>query len=257
MNEITEEIVPENTGQEVQSLSDGDEVLSEPVPESAAETETNGTNEFAQPASDEESADNAPDEPPADEPDDEYSPVLNRLDELRGDLLGKLVELEEDIHTVNVQLTAANRAVAVHEEIERNLNSELQKYKNEFYDKLASPFLMQFIGLYIDMTEELDELRTEKENAPDSEFLKAYIKSLEYYADSVRGVLTNNSVEIRTPAPGDKYDYLEHRISKTVPAEDPALRDCIASVKSSAFVYNGKVLRPAKVAVYKVSDKKI
>ena len=149
-------------------------------------------------------------------------------------------------------LSAANRAVAVHEEIERNLNNELQRYKNDFYDKLASPFLMQFIGLYIDMTEEIAELKAENEDVSGNEFLSAYIKSLEYYADSVRGVLTNNSVEIKTPAVGDKYDYLEHRISKTIPSEDPANRDCIAAVRSSAFVYNGKVLRPAKVAVYKV-----
>ena len=247
MNDFTESISPENTGQDALTFSDGDEVLAETVPEPETAPDIAGT---SQPT--EENAAESPLYVPEHEPEEEYSHVFDRLDELRGDLLGKLVELEEDIHTVNVQLTAANRAVAVHEEIERNLNNELQRYKNEFYDKLASPFLMQFIGLYIDMTEELAELRTEKETAPDNEFLKAYIKSLEYYADSVRGVLTNNSVEIHTPEPGDKYDYLEHRISKTVPAEDPALRDCIASVKSSAFVYNGKVLRPAKVAVYKV-----
>ena len=237
MNEFTEAVTPENTGQDMQQFTDGGEELAEAAPE---------TEETAsQPA--EENAE-APPEPEAAE--EEEAP--DKLGELREELLERFESLKNELRTITVQLSAANKAVAVHEEIERNLNNELQKYKNEFYDKLASPFLMQFIGLYIDMTEELGELRAESEDKPDSEFLSAYIKSLEYYADSVRGVLTNNSVEIRTPAPGDKYDYLEHRISKTVPAEDPALKDCIATVKSSAFVYNGKVLRPAKVAVYKV-----
>ena len=246
MNEFTEAITPENTGQDMQSFFDGEEELTETSPE-AAETEAT-----AAPPADGNADENAEAPPDVPEAGDETAADNDRLSELRKELLERFDGLQNVLRGIGVQLSAANRAVAVHEEIEKNLNNELQKYKNEFYDKLASPFLMQFIGLYIDMTEELDELRSESENAADNEFLSAYIKSLEYYSDSVRGVLTNNSVEIKTPAVGDKYDYLEHRISKTVPSEDPELRDCIAAVRSSAFVYNGKVLRPAKVMVYKV-----
>ena len=239
MNEFTEAMTPENTGQDMQQFFDGEEVIGEAAAETAETAAETPAEEASPPEEETEAA--AADESPADDTAGQYGELIERLDALKGDVQG-----------IYAQLSAANKAITVHEEIERNLNNELQRYKNDFYDKLASPFLMQFIGLYIDMTEELDELRADSENAPVSEYLDSYIKSLEYYADSVRGVLTNNSVEIKTPVPGDKYDYLEHRISKTVPTEDPDMRDCIASVKSSAFVYNGKVLRPAKVAVYKV-----
>lgn len=166
--------------------------------------------------------------------------------------LSYISALSSEVEELSSQVAAGNRAIAVHEQIENNLNTELQRYKNDFYDKLASPFLMQFIGLYMDITEECEELEEELEKAPDNDFLKMHLKSLRYYADSVRGALTNNGVEIKTPEPGSKYDYKEQRISKTVPADDPELRDCIASVRSSAFIYNGKILRPAKVVVYKV-----
>lgn len=242
MNEFTEALTPENTGQDTQQFSESEEL-------EKAFCETEETAENAPPQEQEE-------EPfPAEEQcaeADETPAAEEEENGLQSEIIERLEALKTDLHGISAQLSAANRAVAVHEEIERNLNNELQKYKNDFYDKLASPFLMQFIGLYIDMTEEIEELKEENEDVSANEFLSAYIKSLEYYADSVRGVLTNNSVEIKTPAVGDKYDYLEHRISKTIPSEDPAHRDCIAAVKSSAFVYNGKVLRPAKVAVYKV-----
>ena len=101
-------------------------------------------------------------------------------------------------------------------------------------------------------TEEMAEIKEEYDSSPEKEYLKTHLDSLRYYANSVRGALINSGVEIKTPDVGSSYDYKEQRISKTIPTEDEALRDCVAEVRSDAFIYNGKVLRPAKVAVYKV-----
>ena len=193
--------------------------------------------------------------PPEQAEDNDADPIAALSEQLAAqhrEQLSYISALSSEVEELSSKVTAGNRAIAVHEQIENNLNTELQKYKNDFYDKLASPFLMQFIGLYMDITEEMEELEEELTKDPDNEFLKMHLKSLGYYADSVRGALTNNGVEIKTPEPGSKYDYKEQRISKTVPADAPELRDCIASVRSSAFIYNGKILRPAKVVVYKV-----
>jgi len=168
------------------------------------------------------------------------------------ELAGLLNGLSSWVEELSAKLTAANKAITVHEEIERNLNNELQRYKNDFYDKLASPFLLQFIGLYTDMEEEIAELKAECEKDPDNKQLVTQLKSLEYYADSVQGALINNSVEIKTPAVGEKYDYREQRIVTTIITDDIGLKDKIAEVRSDAFIYNGKVLRPAKVVVYMI-----
>ena len=186
-----------------------------------------------------------PDEP--DEPD-----VLSELADRISEQSSQIAKLTELIEKLSSQVAAGNKAIAVHEEIERNLNNELQRYKNDFYDKLATPFLMQFIGLYIDLSEEMAEIKEEHDAAPEKEYLKTQLDSLGYYADSVKGALINNGVEIKTPEPGSSYDYREQRISKTIPTDDETLRDCVAEARSDAFIYNGKVLRPAKVVVYKV-----
>ncbi|MBR1382625.1 MAG: hypothetical protein IJ555_02250 [Ruminococcus sp.] len=186
---------------------------------------------------------------------EDISDEQDRLFELTQKLdeqLEKTQELSLKLDRLSSQVSNANKAIAVHEEIEKNLNNELQRYKNDFYDKLASPFLMQFIGLYIDLSDEMAEIREELENDPEKEHLKVQLDSLGYYADSVKGALINNGVEIKTPEAGSRYDYKEQRISKTIATEDESLRDCIAQARSSAFIYNGKVLRPAKVVVYKV-----
>ena len=193
-------------------------------------------------------------EPQADEtPEADEEPDFTAgLGEMINNQTSMLVSMSESIEKLSSQVAAGNRAIAVHEEIERNLNNELQRYKNDFYDKLATPFLMQFIGLYIDITEEMAEIKEEYDSSPEKEYLQTHLDSLRYYANSERGALINSGVEIKTPGVGSSYDYKEQRISKTIPTEDEVLRDCVAEVRSDAFIYNGKVLRPAKVAVYKV-----
>ncbi len=237
---------------DIQAFCDENEDTS--APEAAEVTEA------AEPVQETDQAADVP--PPEDEQPSEPAPSgesADPLDTLKAMLaqqhseqLSYISALSTEVEALSEQVAAGNRAVKVHEEIEHNLNDELQRYKNDFYDRLVTPFLMQFIGLYIDITEEMDEIRADSEAEPDSEYLKVHLKSLGYYADSVRGVLTNNGVEIKHPEPGSKYDYKEQRISKTVPADDPELRDCIASAKSDSFIFKGKVLRPAKVTVYKV-----
>ncbi|MBR1724998.1 MAG: nucleotide exchange factor GrpE [Ruminococcus sp.] len=196
----------------------------------------------------------APDVQPPEQPeeDEDLAALKEMLAQQHREQLSYISALSTEVEELSARVAAGNKAIAVHEEIEHNLNAELQRYKNDFYDKLATPFLMQFIGLYTDLCDEMAEIREEFRSDPENEQLGVQLKSLGYYADSVRGALTNNGVEIKTPEVGSRYDYKEQRISKTVPADDETLRDCIAEARSDAFIYNGKVLRPAKVVVYKV-----
>lgn len=233
MDEINETVItPEaETDEEITELADN-EISDEPAEE---QTE----------AADEAAADDDTEELCEPDPVSEIALVL-------GDQSSQIALLAERVDKLTSQVAAGNKAIAVHEEIERNLNNELQRYKNDFYDKLATPFLMQFIGLYIDISEEMTEIAQELEAEPDKSYLKTHLDSLGYYADSLKGALINSGVEIKTPEAGSRYDYKEQRISKTIPTDDETLRDCVAEVRSDTFIYNGKVLRPAKVAVYKV-----
>ena len=232
MDETNDIITPADTGEEISMTTPEKEEITEELTEDSEEPCDENT------SAEEEEPDKQ----------DEISELITVIKQQSS----QIELLSERIDKLSSQVNAANKAIAVHEEIERNLNSELQRYKNDFYDKLSTPFLMQLIGLYIDISDEISEISEEYESDPEKAFLKTQLDSLGYYADSVKGALINNGVEIKTPETGSSYDYKEQRISKTVPTDDETLRDCIAQARSDAFVYNGKVLRPAKVVVYKV-----
>ena len=164
-------------------------------------------------------------------------------------LIGGLSSWVEEL---SAKLSAANKTIAIHEETERTLNTELESYRTEFYDKLAAPLLMQFVNLYNDMREECDQLREKYCSDPSDEQLLIRVRNLEYYADALLGALVNNGVELKTPEVGSRYDYREQRIVNTVITLDPSKKDRIEAVRSDAFIYNGRVLRPAKVSVYMI-----
>ena len=164
-------------------------------------------------------------------------------------LIGGLSSWVEEL---SAKLSAANKAIAIHEENERSLNTELESYRTEFYDKLAAPLLMQFVNLYNDMSEECEQLHEKYLSDPSDEELLTRVRGLEYYTDALLGALVNNGVELKTPEIGSRYDYREQRIINTVITLDPSKKDRIEAVKSDAFIYNGKVLRPAKVSVYMI-----
>ncbi len=177
--------------------------------------------------------------------------LMIQLAEQNAALREQLGQMNEKLDKLTVQIVNTNRAVAMHETIEGNLNKELQGYKNDFYGNLAAPFLMQLISLYSEMDKEINELKAEMEASAESTGHEDVVMSLEYYRDKVLGSLTNSGVEIRIPEPGNKIDPIEQRIVRTVPCDDPEKNGIIESVKGNAYVYNGKILLPAKVAVYK------
>ncbi|MEE3404821.1 MAG: nucleotide exchange factor GrpE [Acutalibacteraceae bacterium] len=80
---------------------------------------------------------------------------------------------------------------------------------------------------------------------------KVLIDVLKFYTDTVEGALSNCGVELLNPEVGMPMDQLRYAIARTVPTDDPELHSCIAEVKACGYAYNNKVLRPAKVDVYK------
>lgn len=163
----------------------------------------------------------------------------------------QLAGMEEKLDKLAAQVVSTNRAVSMHETIESNLNKELQQYKNDFYSKLATPFLMQLISLHNEMDKEVSELKAEIAASEEATGHEDVVMSLEYYREKILGSLTNSGVEIRVPEVGSKIDPIEQRIVKTIPSDDPAQNGIIEAVRSNAYIYHGKILLPAKVTVYK------
>ena len=163
-------------------------------------------------------------------------------------LRSQLSDISDNMMLVLKNLTEVGKMASAHEQIEANLNKELQKYKDDFYDQLAAPFLNQLISIH-------NEMQSEKESceSKNDESLKDTIDCLTYYIQKVESSIINSGVEIRKPEVGDKFNHIEQIIVKAIACDDPEKKEIIESVRSATYIYHGKVLKPARVTVYKVN----
>jgi molecular chaperone GrpE (heat shock protein) len=178
-------------------------------------------------------------------------------------LLAQNSELKQQIENLNnsldkltVQVSSMNRSISAHEAIEANMNKELQRYKNDLYTSIATPFLMHLVSLHCEIEKEVSDMKKEVEDAEakgEKVYLDEAISSLQYYYEKIAGSLVNSGVEVKTPESGDKFDPMEQRIAKVAHTEDNDKNGVVESVRSSTYIYNGKILMPAKVVVYKTN----
>lgn len=166
-------------------------------------------------------------------------------------LVGKNAQLAQRVKEVN-------SAVSAHETIEKRMGAEIDKYKSDFYATLAMPFINQFITLHNMLLKDLngceEELAEAGEGAETAALDELY-STLKFYVETTEGALSNCGVDMFTPEVGTPASIPNEQpkcsVLKTIDTEDPAQRGMIAEVRSCGYAYNGKVLRPAKVIVYK------
>lgn len=72
--------------------------------------------------------------------------------------------------------------------------------------------------------------------------------------DGVDKLLLQAGVTVVTD-PSDNYDLATNRLLKTVPTDDPALDKKIAFRHTDCYMYDGKMIYPCKVDVYKYTPK--
>lgn len=159
----------------------------------------------------------------------------------------KLEEISSSIKQLTSQVLKTNNSISMHETIEDNLNKELQQYKNDFYSSLSVPFLQQFISLHKEMEKEMQGCIKDNSDG----HLDEAVDILDYYLKKIEGSLINCGVEARHPESGEKYDPLTQIIVNIIETDDQGKNEIIESAKSNSYIYNGKTLAPAKVAVYK------
>lgn len=217
--------------------------VSSPVPESQpAEPQTTEPAPFVEDAPVPEESAVEPVVSEAPEPEINESPEEESLkpsSEDEGPSLADIASLIEDLR----QKFDEKIAVDEHKNgLFDKLYKERDEYKNDLYGKLLKPFIMGSIGIINDL-----RLYVSKMDTYDVERSLNYLKTL---PDDIEELLENNGVELYSEE-SETFNPRTQRAKKIVPTEDASLNNTIAERIEKGYSWNGVVLRPEMVAVYR------
>lgn len=153
--------------------------------------------------------------------------------------------LEDIANLLEILQRKFDEKIAIDEhknELFDKLYKERDEYKNDLYGKLLKPFIIGCLDIIIDLKNYTSKMETY-----DVERSLNYLKTL---PDDLVELLENNGVELYSDE-GDTFNPRTQRAKKIVPIEDPALNNTIAERIEKGYSWNGVVLRPEMVAVYR------
>lgn len=122
------------------------------------------------------------------------------------------------------------------------LYKERDEYKNDLYGKLLKPFVTSCIRM-------INELRLYISRM-DTYEVEQSLKYLKSVPDDIIEMLEENGVEVFTEE-GDSFNPRTQRAKKIVPTQDASQNNLIVERLEKGFRWNGVVLQPEMVAVYR------
>ena len=122
---------------------------------------------------------------------------------------------------------------------------ELASYKKDLYAKLVGPFVNETISLLDDY-----ERLIERIDSIDYERLKKYVMGI---PDDLENILDNNGVE-RYTDDTEKFNPKTQRVVKTIPTGNLELENVIAERARKGYRWNGVMLKPEMVKIYKYKE---
>lgn len=125
------------------------------------------------------------------------------------------------------------------------LYKERDEYKNDLYGKLLKPFITGCMEIINDL-----KMYISKMDNYDVQRSLDYLRSL---PDDLEELLKENGVELYSDE-SETFNPRTQRAKKIVPTEDPALNNIVAERLDKGYRWNGAILRPEMVAVYKIKQ---
>lgn len=185
---------------------------------------------------------------------------LERLSSI-GDSISKLLEDVAGIKASMARFEGYDKAVetlkrslAANQRNEENIYKELETYKKNQYYNYIRPFLDFLINLLTDLISSLKQYEDDQEDFTESHGQEMYneiINLHKYYVQQIESQLEIQGVEIRHYECGTPFIATEQIISKTIPTDDSRLSGTVGKVDSACYKFEDKILKKAKVQVYK------
>lgn len=158
-------------------------------------------------------------------------------------VLAEIGKIKSSICDVDARISTLRKLADMHEEIENNLNTQINEYKDNLYRRIVNPILVEFFDIQEDMNLDAFGANDETKN-----LLLDYVKA-------ISKVFKHYGVEVETVSVGDKYDPRIHKPVKTVPTDDISLDKTIAKTrKTLVHSIDGKIVERACVNVYQYRE---
>ncbi len=154
-------------------------------------------------------------------------------------LLTEMQELRQDFNT----------KIKYDETKERQLDTlhkELQTYREGLHFKILRPLFIDLIAMHDDL-DKLMEGFASTEATPE---LARMIENLRSFQETVEDVLVRNGVELYS-LDGNTYVPNKQRVVQVINTTDPAQDKLIARRLRKGFEYDGRVLRPELVTLFR------
>ena len=168
------------------------------------------------------------------------------------DIVSVLSEIKESIASLNqnmVDIKARYEEKIANDEYKNQLfdkmYQELASYKKDLYAKLMSPFINESISLIADYERIISKLDTYE--------LERIAKYLRGIPDDLMTLLENNGVE-QYEDQGEIFNPKTQRAVRTIPTNKDEDNNKVAERVHSGYRWNGVVLKPEIVTVYKYME---
>ena len=146
------------------------------------------------------------------------------------------------------------RSLAANQRNEDNIYKELETYKKNQYFNYIRPFLEFLINILTDMLNLKKQYEDDKENFVSQHGQEVYDEIIDlndYYLHQIENQLQIQGVEIIHYESESAFVATEQTISKVILTDDDSLVGIVGKVDSACYKFEDKVLKKAKVQVYK------
>jgi molecular chaperone GrpE len=194
-------------------------------------------------------------------------PKINKQDEQPGNLpvvetsnsseldrvLDAIESLARDFQTLQQGFDSKLKYDASKEKIIDALHAELQAYRDGLHFKILRPVFFDLISMHDDLSNILNY------NPPiegESETVGKLCRSLASFQDSIESVLERHGATVINE-PGDQFVGKKQRAVRAEATDDPQKDRLICEHTRKGFEYEGIVLRPENVVLYKYVEKPV
>jgi molecular chaperone GrpE (heat shock protein) len=148
------------------------------------------------------------------------------------------------------QLQEYGKAVeCCRQETAKILNHELERHA-------LNPAIETVVQLYDEIISLKNLAGRLKHEAKDCPSIVPFLRSLQISADIAEDKLAYLGIERLTPAEGDELDPLKHNACHAVQTNSKELHGKVSQLLSPGLIYRSKVLRQARVSVFRYSNDK-
>jgi molecular chaperone GrpE len=157
--------------------------------------------------------------------------------------------------TAEDALKKAEKEAAEHYDKFLRISAEFENYKKRSAKDRADLAKYANEQLIRDILPIMDSMERALEHVSSSDDINAFVEGLKLIQEKLSMTLEKNGVEIIETA-DQNFDPNYHEAMLQVDTDEPDADNKIAEVFETGYLLNGRLLRPAKVSIFKHSEEK-